>query len=169
MDIIKNFGINPYLLVAQILNFLILFYLLKRFAFKPITAMLEKRKQEIAEGLKSAEAGRHALEKALEEEKKILKKAQAEAQKILQDAKNQADSVAVEMRLQTKAQVEQMLLDAKNQNTRQEQEMEKRVAIFAAELAVKMVKQSISGVFTQEEQQEAIEQFSKKLKSTTVI
>src|SRR5258708_1593381 len=102
MEIIKNFGINPYLLGAQIINFLILFYLLKRFAFKPILQVLEKRRKEIQEGLQQAEEGRHALEKALEEEKKILKKAQTEAQKFLSDAKNQADQIVSDMKSQAK-------------------------------------------------------------------
>lgn len=164
MEIIKNFGINPYLLVAQIVNFLILLYLLKRFAFKPIMGIIEKRKLEIEEGLRKAEDGKNALEKALLEEKKILKKAQTESQKILSEAKNQAERIASEMKHQAKQQVDQLFKEAKERNSKEEKEMEKRVAMSAAKLAIKMVEKSISGVFTETEQEEAIKQFKNQLR-----
>jgi len=164
MDIINNFGIQPYLLVAQIVNFLILFYLLKRFAFKPIITILEKRRREIELGLKNAEEGKQALEKALEEEKKILQKAQTEAQKIINDSKNQADRMSEDIKMQTKMQVENMLQDARTQREREEKEMEKRIALSAARLAVDMVQEAIEGVFTENEQKEALQRFTKNLK-----
>ena len=164
MEIIKNFGIDPYLLAAQIINFLVLFYLLKRFAFKPILQVLEKRKREIQEGIERAEEGKMALEKALEEEKKILKKAQSEAQKILSNAQNQAEKTTDEMKDRAKGQVEQMLHDAQLKRDREERELEKRIAISAAKLAVDMVNASIEGVFSKKEQEEAVEKLAKKLK-----
>jgi len=164
MDIINNFGIQPYLLIAQIVNFLILFYILKRFAYKPIMSILEKRRKEIELGLKNAEEGKHALEKALEEERKILKKAQTEAQKIITDAKNQADRIADDIKIQTKNQVDHMLKDAKIQREREEKEMEKRIALSSAQLAVDMVQKAISGVFTGKEQEEAIQRLTRNLK-----
>ncbi len=165
MNILNGFGVNPYILGAQIINFLILFYLLKRFAFKPIFAMLEKRRLEIEKGLKEAEEGKKALERALLEESKILKNAQTEAQTILSDAKNSADRLASEIKAQTKVQVEEMLQAAKEKNERTEKEMEKRVAMSAAKLAIDIVKESIQGVFTEKEQEEAIARFTKNLQS----
>jgi F-type H+-transporting ATPase subunit b len=165
MEILKNFGFNPLILGAQIVNFLIIFFILKKFAFKPILAILEKRKKEIEEGVKHAEESRRALEKALEEEKKILKKAQTEAQKILLDAKNQADQTASDMKTQAKEQVAKMIQEAREQSAREEKEMEKRVAVSAAKLAVEMVEKSISGVFTEKEQKESIEKLAKNLKT----
>src|SRR5437773_3614729 len=102
-------------MIAQIINFFILFYLLKLISYKPILQILEKRRKEIQDGLLQAEEERNALEKALEEEKKILKKAQVEAQKILSDAKNQADHISADMKTQTKNQVAQILKEAEEQ------------------------------------------------------
>ena len=75
MEILKNLGFDPVMLAAQIVNFLIILYLLKRFLYKPILEMLKKREDSIKEGLKQAEEARITLEKTLQEEKKILSKA----------------------------------------------------------------------------------------------
>lgn len=163
MDLIKNFGINYYLLVAQIANFLILLYLLKRFAYKPIFKMLEDRKKIIAEGIKNTEESRIALEKALAKEKELLKNAQGSAQQILADAKNQADQLLNDARDQAKEQVDQILSNAKEEIAQNAKAMEKQLAFSTANLAVKMVEDALEGVFTKKEQQEAIKRMTKKL------
>ena len=73
MEIINNFGLDPLLLGAQIVNFLIIFFILKRFAYKPVLDILKKREDSIKEGLRQAEEGKKILDEALEEEKKMLK------------------------------------------------------------------------------------------------
>ena len=55
MEIIKNFGVEPVLLVAQIINFLIILFILKKFLYKPVLDTLKKREDSIKEGLKQAE------------------------------------------------------------------------------------------------------------------
>src|SRR5579859_1473231 len=136
MEILQSFGVQPVLLLAQIVNFLIILWLLKRFAYKPIFKMLSDRKKTIAEGLKNADDARRALEKAVEEEKKILKKAQSEAQVILADARKQSDETISASRNEAKIQVEHMLSDAKSKMEQDNREMEKRLALSAAKLAV---------------------------------
>ena len=44
MDFLNDFGVKPVLLAAQAVNFFILLFILKRFLYKPILGMLEKRK-----------------------------------------------------------------------------------------------------------------------------
>ena len=104
MDILKNFGVDPVLVGAQIVNFLIIFYLLKKFLYKPVLGMLKKRADKIEEGLKQAEESRLALEKTLEEEKKILSKAQDEAKKIIEESRTQAIEVSQKIEEDTKKQ-----------------------------------------------------------------
>jgi len=163
MEIIKNFGVNPVLLGAQIINFLILLYLLKRFAYKPIFKMLDDRKKTIAEGIKNAQLATKTLEKAGEEERKILKGAQEEAQKILLDAKNQADALILESRDKTRVQVDQMISDARAKIAEDAREMEKRLAISTAAMAVDLLKKSVKNIFNTKEQQEVVTKLSKKL------
>ena len=55
MEILENFGLNPMLLIAQIVNFLIVLFILKKFLYKPVLEMLKKRQTTIKDGLKQAE------------------------------------------------------------------------------------------------------------------
>lgn len=164
MDLIKNFGIQPTLLIAQVVNFLIILWLLQKFAFKPIMKMLSDRKKTITESMKNADDARKALEDAVEEEKKILKKAQTEAQTILADARKQADDTIAASRDEAKVQVEHMLADAKSKMEQDSRETEKRLALSAAKLAVDMLEKSLTGVFNEKEQEEAVHKLTAKLK-----
>lgn len=75
-DLIRNFGIDWKLLLAQVVNFAILFFLLKKFAYKPVLAILRKRTDEIKKGF----AMRAEAEKTLGEIEKIKEKTAVQAQ-----------------------------------------------------------------------------------------
>src|SRR5260221_439051 len=115
MEILKNFGFDPVLLSAQIVNFLIILFLLRRFFYKPLLALLKDRETTIKEGLEKAEEGRKLLEKALEEEKTILRNAQKQASSILEDAKNQAKAIASESEENAKKRTEKLIDEARLQ------------------------------------------------------
>lgn len=58
----RELGIDWKILLGQIINFLILLFLLRRFVFKPFLAILEKRRNRIEEGIKNAQAAEKSLE-----------------------------------------------------------------------------------------------------------
>src|SRR3989338_4739963 len=97
MEIIRNFGIQPVLLLAQIVNFLIILYLLQKFFYKPIVKLLEQRKKRIEESLKNAD---------LIEEK--LKKTQEQSVQILAEAQKQLEEILTQSQVQIEAQRKQM-------------------------------------------------------------
>jgi len=163
-DLIKNFGVNPYLLSAQIVNFLIILYILKRFAYKPILKLLDKRKQTIEEGQKNAEKATIALQKALDEEKKILRNAQSEAKNILSDANKQADTIITSSHEKGKKQVEKLLADARDQLEKERKETEKRLASQITTLAVDILQKSLKGFFSEKEQKEVMKKAAETLK-----
>lgn len=86
MDILNQFGINPLLLAAQVVNFLILLFILKRFLYKPLLGVLETRKKKIEESLKNAEELERRLNELTEKEAETILKAGKEGQKIIQEA-----------------------------------------------------------------------------------
>lgn len=164
-ELIKNFGIQPILLIAQIINFLIIFYLLKRFAWKPILKTLEDRKKTIAEGLKNAELADNRLLEITEKEKDVLKKAQLEAQTLLSDAKKQALEIHQEAEERARVSVEKMLEDGKRTIQEQTTQAEKQLAKHITQVAVEMLEKSLQDIFDTKEQKIVLSKAIKKLHS----
>ena len=164
MDILKDFGVDPVMVVAQIVNFLIIFYLLKKFLYKPVLGMLKKRADKIEEGLKQAEESRLALEKTLEEEKKILSKAQDEAKKIIEESRTQAIEVSQKIEEDTKKQAERILLEAKEQIDQESKKTEIRLSEQVSRLAEEMLTKSLEGFFGEKEQKQIAQKVVKQIK-----
>ncbi len=164
MEIVKNFGVNPILLAAQIINFLIVFFVLKKFLYKPILELLNKRQTTIKEGLKQAEEARIRLEKVVIEEKNILKNAQLHAKKIIEDSKEEAIEITKQINDNTKKQTEKMLKNAKDQIIRESLEAEKRLAVNTSKLAVSFLQKALSDFFSSKEQKEVVSNALKKIK-----
>lgn len=165
MELIQNFGINPYLLGAQIINFLIVFYVLKRFLYKPILHTLKTREATIKKGLEEAERARQLLEEAEAKESKLLQKAQAEAKKLISDAKSESQALLAQAEEKTRAQTEQMLKEAKLQINEDMKKAEKQLSANITTLAVHVLEKSIADIFSQDEQEIVIKKAIKKLKS----
>jgi len=93
MDILNQFGVQPVLLAAQVVNFLILLFILKKFLYKPILKVLDERKNKIVHSLKSAEEIEKKLLETEEKADKILKKTLEEAQLMLDNSKQSAAQI----------------------------------------------------------------------------
>ena len=156
MEFLKTLGFDPYLLGAQILNFLIIFYLLKRFLYKPVMDMIKKREDTIAEGLKQAEEARESLEKTLEEERKILAKAQTQAKEIVEDARLKSLETAIEIEENATKQAENLILQAKQKIEQDSKEAENRLTQKISIVASDLLTKALQGIFTEKEQNQII-------------
>lgn len=98
MDILKEFGVDPLLLAAQVVNFSILLFLLKRFLYGPILKVLDTRKRKIEESLKNAEEIELRLTKVNEDIEKMMAKTIKDEEKIIAEAKEAASRLIAEQR-----------------------------------------------------------------------
>jgi len=97
-SIAETFGLYWPNLIAQIILFFIVYLVLKRFAFKPIIAMLEERRRRIEEGQINAERIKQQLAEAQAKYEEILAKANAEAQHLIDEVKASGERLAEEKR-----------------------------------------------------------------------
>lgn len=164
MEILKNFGLNPILLGAQVVNFLIVFFLLKKLLYKPVLNILKKRQTTIKEGLEQAEEARIKLEKVVIEEKNILRQAQLQSRKIIEDAKEESIVITRKMNEDAKKQTEKLLQDTKEQIARESIEVEKKLALKTGTLAVTILEKALKDFFSSKEQEEVIANALKKIK-----
>lgn len=164
MEILGKFGINPILLAAQIVNFLIILFIVKKFALKPILTVLKNREKTIKEGLEQAEEAKKLLQDTENREREILRKAQLEAKELLEEAKKHRDDVLKDAEVATREQTEKMLREAKEQITLETKEAEKRLAGHISQLAIEILEKSSQELFTGKEQTLVVDRALRTLK-----
>src|SRR5436305_14771372 len=79
----ETFGWNWKLFLSQVISFCIVAYLLQRFAYKPILAILEQRRRTIEQGQLNAEKIKKELAEAEKRYQEIVTKAKTDAQKMM--------------------------------------------------------------------------------------
>ena len=84
-------------LVWQIINFLVLLWLLKRYLYGPITEMIDKRSQKINDDLDEAENRKKEAQELKEKYEMELKNARQQAQEIIEEAENRGKKQAREI------------------------------------------------------------------------
>lgn len=164
MELIKQFGIEPQLLIAQVINFLIILFLLKKLLYKPVLDLLKNRKKTISEGLQKAEEGRLLLEKARKEEMEILQKAQEKASKIVDQAKTQAKEMVESAREEAKTETDRIMQEAKESIEKEAEKAENKIMSHVAQISAEMLKKVLSRNVNQKVQKEYTEIALKQLK-----
>ena len=116
---------------AQILNFLILVFILRAVAYKPVVRMLKARQDKIQESLDKADADVAEADKLLAEYKEKLARANAKAEEIVKNAERRSSEEREAQRSAVKTEIEQMRSTAKAEIAR---EREQAVAQLRAEV-----------------------------------
>ena len=86
-EIARTFGVDWPHLTSQIISFGIVCAVLYRFAYRPVLAMLEARRQQIAQGLANTEKINAALADIEAQRQRVMAEAQAQATQFLADAR----------------------------------------------------------------------------------
>jgi len=108
-DLIHELGIDWKLLIASIVNFFILFFILRKYAYGPILGMLEKREKMIATSVDESKRIQEELA-ALETRKgDELKRARVEATALLDAATKQSETIRADALQSAKAEAEKLL------------------------------------------------------------
>jgi F-type H+-transporting ATPase subunit b len=115
-----SLGINLPLLVVFIINFIVLFILLRLFLFKPVVKMLDERAKRTKEGMELAEATKKEYEQAKVEVQKQIEKGRQEAQAFIAQAVQTGERLKEESRQEATKQA-QLIVD----RTRAELETER--------------------------------------------
>lgn len=98
-----------------IIGFLILFFVLAKFALPPLTGMLEKRAETIRESLERAEDTRVEAEKLLEDYRQQMAEARAEASKVIEQGRKVAESMRDEILAKADSEASSILAKAREE------------------------------------------------------
>jgi len=113
------------LMVWTLVIFVILMFVLSRYAFGPITAAVEARERALEEAIEGAKRDRDAAAKLLQEHQAAIDTARAEAQKIIADGRAVGEKMRTDMIEQTRKEQQDML-----ERARRDIESEKDKAIM---------------------------------------
>ena len=140
--------LDPGLFFWTILTFVLISFVLSKFAWKPLLLALKEREDQINESLDSAEKARIELEKINLESEKIISKARSEAQEIHSDAKMTAEKVKSDLLEKANLDIKK-LKESSEQQIRLEKEkaiseIRKEVVGLSLIIAEKLIKKNLS-------------------------
>ena len=149
MAFFDAFGVDVPKLLFQVINFLLLLYLLNRFLFKPVLKLLDERETRIRKGLEDAEAAARDRELAQAEREAALDEARKEAQAMIARATKIADDSRAEILAEAKAQAEKVTSRATEEITAEKEramaELRATVADLALQAASRLVRKEMDG------------------------
>ncbi len=131
-DIATMFGLNLKLFIAQLINFGIVFLVLWKWVFTPVTRALQARTKKIEDSLQAAETVTKEKEEFKKWKTANMAEARKEAAEIVEKSRGEAEVVRQELLAKAKTEQEKLLADG---HTRLEQEQAQLLASARGQLA----------------------------------
>lgn len=164
-QIARTFGVDWQHLIAQIISFGIVCFVLYRFAYRPVLAILEKRRQQIAEGLSNAEHIKAELARTEAQRQEKMAEVDAQATKMIEEARAAAKRVQELETQKAIAAAEQILVKAREAAERDHDRMLAELKREVGRLVVQTTATVTGKILTPEDQQRLAEEAAKQLAS----
>jgi len=147
MEGLSSLGINVPTLIAQIINFIILFGLLYLVAYKPIMRMLDERSGKVKESMEQTESIREQAERAEDEAKKRIETASREGQDLVAQAVKTGEEIRQKAQEEAKPEAEDLINRARQEIQRERDEaigeLRNEIADLTIAAAEKVIEQSL--------------------------
>jgi F-type H+-transporting ATPase subunit b len=166
---LEKLGLNLGFILVYLFNFLIMLVVLRVWVYKPLLGLLDKRRQNIAQGLEDARVAAEARANAEKEAAKIIADAQAEASKVVRDANERAQSIAKEVKTEAEAEAakarEASLAEAEVERNRILGDLRGQVAALSIAATQKLVGEALD----EKRQRALLDEFFSGVKSGKVV
>lgn len=144
-SIISTFHIDWKIIIAQAVNFGIVFTVLYIFALKPLSKLMLERSERIAKGVSDAKENAVMLEKTRVEYEQALSKARAEAEKVFETGKRETEEKRKVMLDEAKIEVEKTIENGRKvlvaEKDKMVNEVKKEIVGLAMLAAEKIIKE----------------------------
>jgi F-type H+-transporting ATPase subunit b len=131
----------------QLIAFAVLFFLLSRYAFKPLFGVMEKRRQLVQEQMDSASSNRSEAERLIEEQKQALQQARKEAYDIIEQAKatgsKQADEIVQAARNESVRLKDAAVRDIESEKNKAVASLKAEVSGLSVQIASKIIEKQV--------------------------
>lgn len=151
--------------IIQLVAFLILLFLLKRYAFGPLLSIMEQRKQFVADQINNAEASRQQAEQQLEQQKQALQEARKEAYDIIEQAKatssKQAEDIIQVAKSESTRLKDEAVKDIESEKNKAVAALREEVGGISVKIASKIIEQQVD----EKSQEKLVDQYLKEVGS----
>jgi F-type H+-transporting ATPase subunit b len=161
--IARTFGVDWVHLGAQVISFGILCAVLYKFAYRRVLAMLEQRRQQIAQGIANAEKISAELGKIEAQRQEIMTRASAQATQFIEEARAAAARVREQETRKAIAAAEQVLSKAREATARDYERMLAELKAELGRLVVQAAATVTGKILTKEDQQRLAEETAKQM------
>lgn len=155
-------GINPTLILFQVANFFVLMFLLKKFLYKPVLKMLDKRR----EAIEHAENLKHELDaqkKAIEmEREQVIAGAKEEANTLFTETQKQTEEIKRNAQEEARKQAEHITERAAKQASEQEEQLRHMLEEKAQKTAVSIAENVLRTTITEEQRAQILAETAKE-------
>ena len=132
----------------QTILFVVLLFLLRKFAWKPILNAVNEREKSIEDALNSAEEAKKKMAELKSSNEDLLNKARAERDELLKEAREMKDKIVAEAKTSATQQADKIIADARESIQHEKMaaitELKNQVAVLSIEIAEKILKDELS-------------------------
>jgi len=151
--------------VITIIAFLLLLWLLNKYAFGPLFGVMEKRRELIKEQMNAAETSRNAAEASMAEQKAALDEARKEAYAILEQARatssKQADEIVTSAKNEAARLKDEALKDIESEKNKAISALRTEVGGISVQIASKIIEKQVD----EKSQEEIVDKYLKEVGS----
>jgi len=165
MEVLETFGVQPILLLAQVVNFTILLLLLKKIAYKPIMKVLDERKHKIETSVRQSEEVVKKLAETESRQKEIIGRAEKESSRIIEETKLAAKKLQEETIANTNIKIEETIIRGKEAIKLEREKMVSEVKSDMADLVAETTKKILGKTLTSKDNEELVKKSLNELKS----
>ncbi|HKD75777.1 MAG TPA: F0F1 ATP synthase subunit B [Ktedonobacterales bacterium] len=129
-------GINPWLLLAQIVNFGILYWILSRFVFPSLMKTMDDRATTIRQGVENANNAKLALNQANQQADGIIQEARHQSQQIIAEGTTAGERVRAQIEEEARARADEIARQAQQRIAQEEAQARNALRQQVADLAI---------------------------------
>ena len=161
MDLL--FDINPGLILWTIVSFLLLAFILGKFAWKPMLNALNEREGKIRGALEEADRARTEAAEMIKQNEKNLARAEEEYRKLVREGKALAEKLKEDMLSKARQQAQQTLTQAAEEIQRSVETAKQQLRGEMADLAVKAAEKILEETLDAQKQKKIADSVIKQL------
>lgn len=164
MELLNALGLNVKILVAQLINFSILFFVLYKFGITPMIKFLNDRKDLIEKGVVDAKKAQDMIVELEEKEKATIKKTKQEALAIIEKAKDEGDKKREKIIERAKVEIEEIIKQEKSKIQIEKTETVKAIKKEISDLVITSVEKILNKVMDDNKDKKLIKEIANELK-----